>query len=96
LLSKNFTYGKENALSRTRSGVREATSCSLWTKPEKNPVLTKAIKQRRVLTVIREPGKRNYGILGFELRPGALRLVFPKPLPRGEPRVVGIDLGLVE
>jgi hypothetical protein len=69
---------------------------TLWTKPEKNPVLTKAIKQRRVLTVIQEPGKRNYGILGFELRPGALHLAFPKPLPRGEARLVGIDLGLVE
>jgi hypothetical protein len=30
---------------------------TLWTKPQENPALTKAIKQGRVLTVIQEPDK---------------------------------------
>lgn len=70
---------------------------TLWTKPEENPELTKAIKQRRVLTVIQEPGKTDYGVFGLELRPGALILVFPRPLPPMEnTRVIGINFELVE
>ena len=70
---------------------------TLWARPEKNPALTKAIKQNRVLTVIQEPGKRDYGVLGFELRPGALILVFPRVLPRAQgARVIGINLQLLE
>lgn len=70
---------------------------TLWTKPEKNPALTKAIKQNRVLTLIQEPGKRDYGLLGFKLRQGALYLVFPRPLPREQnARVIGINFQLVE
>src|SRR5215471_9162024 len=70
---------------------------TLWTKPEENPVLTKAIKEHRVLTVIQELGKTDYGVFGLELRPGALILVFPRALPRLEDtRVIGINFQLVE
>jgi len=70
---------------------------TLWTKPQDNPELTKAIKQNRALSVIQQPGKRDYGVLGFELHPGALYLIFPKPLPREEnARVIGINFQLVE
>jgi hypothetical protein len=70
---------------------------TLWTKPEKNRALTDAVKKNRVLTVTQEPGKRDRGMIGFQLKPGALFLVFPRPLPREQnARVVGINYQLVE
>jgi hypothetical protein len=70
---------------------------TLWTKPQQNRTLTEAAKQNRVLTVIQEPGKRDYGMIGFEPKPGALFLIFPRPLPREQnARVVGINYQLVE
>jgi hypothetical protein len=70
---------------------------TLWVKPEKDPRLTTAIKQNRVLTVIQQPGKRDYGTVGFHINAGALYLVFPRPLPReGNAKVIGIKYQLVE
>jgi hypothetical protein len=69
---------------------------TLWTKPEENRALTTAIKHNRVLTVIQEPRKRDYGVIGFELHPGASYLVFPRPLPQTKGRVIGINYQLVE
>ena len=70
---------------------------TLWTKPEENRALTDAVKKNRVLTVIQEPGKRDCGMIGFELKPGALFLIFPRPLPREQnARVVGINYQLVQ
>jgi hypothetical protein len=70
---------------------------TLWTKPEENRVLTDAVKKNRVLTVMQEPRKRDYGMIGFEPKPGALFLIFPRPLPRERTaRVVGINYQLVE
>src|SRR5205807_4758098 len=70
---------------------------TLWTRPEKNPELTKATKANRVLTVMQQPGKRDYGLIGFKMRPGASFLLFPRALP-DEPgaRVVGINYQLTE
>ena len=70
---------------------------TLWTQPEENRDLTKAIKGNRVLTVIQEPGKRDYGVIGFKKRPGTSFLIFPQALPK-EPaaRVVGINYQLAE
>lgn len=70
---------------------------TLWTKPEKDRAFTRAVKENRVLTVIQEPGKRDYGLIGFQLHPGASYLIFPRPLPRDqETRVIGINYQLVE
>src|ERR1043166_4784926 len=70
---------------------------TLWTKPEQNPSLMKAIKQNRVMTVIQEAQTRPYGVLGFEVQPGALYLLFPRALPRREKaRVIGINFQLIE
>jgi hypothetical protein len=70
---------------------------ALWAKPEKDPALSRAIKENRVLTVAQEPGKADHGTIGFKLLPGALYLVFPKPLPQ-EPdaRVIGLNYELIE
>ena len=70
---------------------------TLWTKPEDNPALRTAIKQKRVLTVIQEPGKRDSGLIGFHLLPGAAYLVFPRPLQDEQSaKVIGINYQLVE
>ena len=57
---------------------------TLWTKPEKNGTLKRAIKGNRVLTVIQEPGKTDFGTIGFHVRPGASYFIFPRGLPRVE------------
>jgi hypothetical protein len=70
---------------------------TLWTKPDENRALTDAVKKNRVLTVIQEPGKRDYGMIGFELKTGALHFIFPRALPRDQKaRVIGIDYQLME
>lgn len=69
----------------------------LWTEPNMNRSFTRAIKENRVLTVILEQGKRDYGTIGFERKPGAVFLLFPRPLPKGrDARVIGINYALVE
>lgn len=70
---------------------------TLWTKPEKNRAFTLAIKQNRVLTVISEPGKRDYGVIGFKPNARGSYFVFPRKLPRAiETRVIGINYQLVD
>jgi hypothetical protein len=69
----------------------------LWTKPEKNQLLRQAVKKNRVLTVILQPGRRDYGRIGLELHPGASYLVFPKSLPsQPTAKVVGINYQLLD
>jgi hypothetical protein len=66
---------------------------TLWTAPEDNPDFTKAMDERRVLTVIQRSvgAKADYGLVGFFKEPLATYLVFPKELlyPSGT-KVVGI------
>jgi hypothetical protein len=70
---------------------------ALWTKPEDNPELTRAIKQNRVLTVLQESGKKDHGLIGFKVLPGALYLEFPKILPDANDAVViGINYQLID
>lgn len=70
---------------------------TLWVEPEKDRVLAAAIKRNRVLTVIREPGRRDYGLIGLHVNARASYLLFPRPLPRKpEARVVGINYQLLE
>ncbi len=70
---------------------------TLWTKPEDNPALTRAIKQNRVLTVLQESGKKDHGLIGFKPLPGALYLEFPEALPpEPDARVIGINYALID
>jgi len=70
---------------------------SLWTDPKRDRNFMKAIKERRVLTVIQEPRthKTQFGRLGFHQDPYASYLVFPKPLRvDSDSRVIGISYDL--
>ncbi len=70
---------------------------TLWTRPEGNPAVSRAIKQNRVLTIIQEPGKRPYGYFGLHTDHHALFLIFPRRLPtEGTARVIGINYELLE
>ena len=70
---------------------------TLWSEPGKNPTLTTATRQNRVLTVIQEPGKTDYGIIGPHLQPGSAYLIFPRPLQSPlNTKVIGINHQLVE
>lgn len=79
-----------------RSGKPE--TATLWTKPDENPVLMKAFKENRVLTVSHHPrpGKRDFGQIGFHPQKSAVYLVFPKALPQADMHVVGINYDLIE
>jgi hypothetical protein len=71
---------------------------TLWTKPQKDPVFMRAVKENRVLTVIHQRlgSKKDYGLIGFQLQPQAAYLVFPKPLPPlTDARVIGIHYELL-
>jgi hypothetical protein len=71
---------------------------TLWVDPEKDPSFSKAIKENRVLTVHDDPAshKKEYGSIGFQREHGATYLVFPRPLPKAEARIVGINYELTE
>jgi len=90
-MEKNVRFGD-----LVRNSGRPQT-VALWSKPEKDLTLSRAIKENRVLTVVQEPGKADHGTIGFKLLPGALYLVFPKPLSQ-EPdaRVIGLNYELIE
>lgn len=65
----------------------------LWTKPEDNQALTKAIKEQRVITVFQKPRgtQKDFGLPGFHQEKFATYLVFPKSLPKlGDARIIGI------
>jgi hypothetical protein len=69
---------------------------SLWTNPKHDRNFMRAVKQNRVLTVVQESAKKDFGELGFHQRQGALYFVFPKPLPAGQGKVIGIKYDLAE
>jgi len=69
---------------------------SLWADPRNDRDFMRAIKQRRVLTVVQESRRKDFGELGFHQRPNALYFVFPKPLPAEEGKVIGIRYDLAE
>ena len=76
----------------------QPVTVTLWTRPEANSDLQKAIRQNRVLTIIKNPQKKDFGLIGFEQHQSALYLVFPKPLPKTQPdlEVIGIKYDLLE
>jgi len=69
---------------------------TLWTDPKDDREFMRAVKQNRVLTVVQESRKKDFGELGFHREQGALYFVFPKPLPEGEGKVIGIKYDLAE
>jgi len=69
---------------------------SLWTDPKADRDFMRAVKQKRVLTVVQESKRKDFGELGFHQHAGALYFVFPKPLPAEEGRVIGIKYDLAE
>ena len=71
---------------------------TLWVDPEKDLSFLKAINENRVLTVHADPAshKKEYGEIGFQREQGATYLVFPRPLPKEQARIVGINYQLTE
>jgi hypothetical protein len=69
---------------------------SLWTDPKEDREFMRAVKQNRVLTVIQESSKTDFGEVGFHQHQHALYFVFPKPLPTDEGKVIGIKYDLAE
>jgi hypothetical protein len=69
---------------------------SLWTDPKNDRDFMRAVKQKRVLTVVQESKRKDFGELGFHQHPGALYFIFPKPLPAEKGRVIGIKYDLAE
>jgi len=72
---------------------------TLWTDPKRDPRISKAIRENRVLTVHQEPTskKKDFGEIGFYKTPFASYFVFPRPLPKNDTsRVIGINYQLAE
>lgn len=66
---------------------------TLWTKSEDDREFMRAVKDRRVVTVIQHNvgTKKDYGIVGFYPQDRATYLLFPKPLGLAdETKIVGI------
>ena len=66
---------------------------TLWTKPEDDPDFMKAVKQKRVATVIQTNvgTKKDFGVVGFEVKKNAAYLVFPKSLSEENgSKIIGI------
>lgn len=78
-----------------KAGKPEAKS--LWMDPKHDAQFTRAIQQHRVLTVVQEPGHKDFGEIGFHQQPHASYFVFPRPLGTHQGvRVVGIKYDVVE
>jgi hypothetical protein len=70
---------------------------TLWTAPEKDERVSRAMKEHRVLTVLEEPGQKPHGLLGLHPGPHSLFLLFPRPLQMdAQTRVVGMNYALAE
>lgn len=70
---------------------------TLWQKPAQDRHLQSQIKNNRVMTIQRNEGGTEFGLVGFKERKGASYLVFLKSLKRFENcRVIGINWDLVK
>ena len=69
---------------------------TLWQKPKTDSRFQSLLKNNRVMTIRPTESGTDFGEVGFQQKPGARFLAFPKSLKRFEgQRVVGIDWGLV-
>jgi hypothetical protein len=70
---------------------------TLWQKPPQDRHLQSAIKNHRVMTILRSDAGSEFGVVGFKETKGASYLLFPKSLKRFEnKRIVGINWELVK
>jgi len=70
---------------------------TLWQKPSADRHLQSAIKNNRVMTILKSERGTDFGIIGFKESKEARYLIFPKSLKRfAEKRIVGIDWALIE
>jgi hypothetical protein len=69
----------------------------LWQAPAKDRHLQSAVKQTRILTILRSDAGTEFGCVGLVERPQAIYLEFPKSLKRfTDHRIVGIKWDLVK
>ena len=69
---------------------------TLWQKPAQDRHLQSQIKNSRVMTIQKNEGGVEFGIVGFKERKRATYLIFPKSLKRFEnKRIVGVKWELV-
>ena len=69
----------------------------LWQAPSKDRRLQSAVKQNRVMTVLRSDAGSEFGCVGLVERPQAIYLEFPKSLKRfADQRIVGIKWELAK
>src|SRR5262245_57952897 len=64
---------------------------TLWQPPAKDRHLQAAVKQSRIMTILRSDAGTEFGCVGLVERPQAIYLAFPKSLKRfADQRIVGI------
>ena len=71
---------------------------TLWKDPSKDRNIVRARKENRILTVVHDPKKRDYGLIGLHQREeAATYLLFQRPLPKEkEAYVIGINWQVIE
>jgi hypothetical protein len=70
---------------------------TLWQKPAADRHLQSAIKNNRIMTVLKSESGTDFGQVGFKERKGASYLAFPKSLKRfANHRIVGIKWEMVK
>ncbi|MEP6603142.1 MAG: hypothetical protein ABJB69_04255 [Spartobacteria bacterium] len=70
---------------------------TLWQKPAQDRHLQSHIKNNRVMTIQRNDGGSEFGMVGFKEQKGVSYLAFPKSLKRfANSRIVGIKWDLVK
>jgi hypothetical protein len=94
---RNSAMSKKVRFSQLVKASGKPQTVILWTRPRKNSSFTKAVKQNRVLTVVRgHKNAKDFGLLGFHEQPLASYFIFPEPLPLdSDVRVVGIKYDLI-
>ena len=76
----------------------EPEQVTLWTKPEDDTDFMKAVRAKRVVTIIQSNvgSRKDFGVVGFLIRKNAAYLVFPNSiLVPVETKVVGIKYGRI-
>jgi hypothetical protein len=65
---------------------------TLWQKPSTDRHLQSQLKNNRVMTILKSPSGRDFGVVGLKESKDARYLIFPKSLKRfADTRIIGID-----
>lgn len=68
----------------------------LWTAPEDNPQLQSAVRQNRVLTILRKQSGKDYGLVGFVRERNVSYVIFEKAVTKfAGKHIVGIKYDLI-